>query len=378
MITSDIQEFCRLLKNSSPILSIDFGTKKLGIAVSTPNLAMSIIIGIIEAELNLLKPILEQYKPCAIVIGLPVNMDGSPSTQSAIVEKFATKLYNTFALPIFLQDERLTSRAASNLLKELGLSRKERDKRDDGVAASIILDTALDSINRTNINRLPEGFTYLSDIDSSIIQNIQYATEQNFVGSKIAGYHSNKAILSIEAAIKLELLQQELQEDGLSLVIYDAYRPTKAVQHFTNWGKEHLNQKMKMLYYPRVNKEELFDLGYINYKSLHSSGSTIDLSIIEDRSSFHREPLELERRFADGFTFTYLYDGTIDMGSHFDLFDIASHHDSKIITETQLKWRNFLRHKMHKYGFRSVSNEWWHYELENEPFPNEYFDFDVQ
>lgn len=119
MITSDIQEFCRLLKDSSPILSIDFGTKKLGIAVSTPNRTMSIIIGIIAPEVQLLKPILAQYKPCAIVMGLPVNMDGSSSTQNIVVEKFATKLHNSFALPIFLQDERLTSRAATNLLKIL-------------------------------------------------------------------------------------------------------------------------------------------------------------------------------------------------------------------------------------------------------------------
>ena len=207
MITSDIQEFCRLLKDSSPILSIDFGTKKLGVAVSTPNRTMSIIVGIIEPKLNLLIPILEQYKPCAIVMGLPVNMDGTSSSQHAIVQNFATKLYNAFSLPIFLQDERLTSRAASNLLKDLGLNRKERDKRDDQVAAAIILDTALESINKTNINTLPEGFVYLHDIDSSIIQNIQYATAQNFVGSKITGYNNNKAIVTLEAALKLQLIQ---------------------------------------------------------------------------------------------------------------------------------------------------------------------------
>jgi D-alanyl-D-alanine dipeptidase len=377
MITSDIQEFCRLLKDSSPILSIDFGTKKLGVAVSTPNRTMSIIVGIIEPKLNLLIPILEQYKPCAIVMGLPVNMDGTSSSQNAIVQNFATKLFNAFALPIFLQDERLTSRAASNLLKDLGLNRKERDKRDDQVAAAIILDTALESINKTNINTLPEGFVYLHDMDSSIIQNIQYATAQNFVGTKITGYNNNTAIVTIEAALKLQLLQQELQEEGLSLVIYDAYRPTKAVQHFAEWSQDHSEQKMKQLYYPRVNKEDLFELGYINYQSFHSSGSALDLSIIEDQSSFHTEPLELDRTFTDGFTFTYLYDGTVDMGSHFDLFDIASHHDSKIITNPQLAWRNFLRNKMHKHGFRSAQNEWWHYELIDEPFAGKYFDFDV-
>lgn len=377
MITPNIQEFYQQLKDSSPILALDFGTKKLGVAVSTPNRSMSIIVGIIEPDLRNLEPILKQYKPCAIVLGLPVNMDGSASTQAAIVQNFAKKLYDAFSLPIFLQDERLTSRAAGNLLKDLGLNRKARDQRDDQVAAAIILDTALETLNKTKISRLPEGFVYLSDIDSSILQDIRYASEQNFVGAKITGYHTKEAILTLEAATKLHLLQQELQEEGLSLVVYDAYRPCKAVAHFEQWAKDHSAQQMKELYYPRVDKEKIFDLGYIVEKSYHSSGSTIDLTIIEEGSQYHHEPLALERTSNDGFTFTYLYDGTIDMGGHFDLFDLLSHHDSAMITAEQLKWRNFLRSKMQKYGFRAVQNEWWHYELIDEPFKGKYFDFDV-
>ena len=150
MITSDIQEFCHNLGDFGLILGIDFGTKKLGIAISNPERTMSLPISIIPHEIHQIESTIKQYKPLGIVVGLPVNMDGTMGAQAELVRKFAQKLLCNFGLPIFLQDERLTTRAAGNALRVLGLNRKQRDERDDQVAAAMILETTLASIARWN------------------------------------------------------------------------------------------------------------------------------------------------------------------------------------------------------------------------------------
>lgn len=146
MITSDIQEFCQSLVNSGVILGIDFGTKKLGIAISNPERTMSLPIKIIPHEMLLIEEVIKQYNPCGVVIGLPVNMDGSLGAQADLVKGFAQKVAARINLPIFLQDERLTTRAAGNALRIMGLNRKQRDERDDQVAAAMILETTLGSM----------------------------------------------------------------------------------------------------------------------------------------------------------------------------------------------------------------------------------------
>jgi putative Holliday junction resolvase len=146
MITSDVQEFCLKLHAITPILAIDFGQKKLGIAVTNSGRSMALPVAILPCSLHHLDPIINQYKPCGIVIGLPVNMDGSMGSQVELTHKFALNILKRFNLPILLQDERLTSRAASNALKTLGLNRKQRDARDDQVAACMILETVLQKI----------------------------------------------------------------------------------------------------------------------------------------------------------------------------------------------------------------------------------------
>jgi len=151
MITKDIQEFCLKLGSVGVILAIDFGTKKLGLAISDPSRIMAMPLSVIPAEISQLKAIIEQRKPAGIVMGLPINMDGTSGAQAALVEKFAQKLFGLCELPILLQDERLTTRAASNALKILGLNRKLRDSRDDQVAACMILETALERA----LNSLP-------------------------------------------------------------------------------------------------------------------------------------------------------------------------------------------------------------------------------
>jgi putative Holliday junction resolvase len=150
MIINSLQEFCQFFQKGKPIISIDYGLKKLGLAISTPDHHLPMPLRIIENESDRKKitdviSILKENNICAIVIGLPINMNGTKSEQTLIVEQFATKLTKRTELPIFFQDERLTSKAANNLLKDFGLKRKNRNSIDDLAAASMILETTLDS-----------------------------------------------------------------------------------------------------------------------------------------------------------------------------------------------------------------------------------------
>lgn len=150
MIIETIQEFCTFFKERQPIISIDYGQKKIGLAISTPDHKMALPFQLIcdDSEKKKLSQIIEiarDKNACAIVLGLPLNMNGTKSEQTIIVEKFAEKLEKRTNLPIFLQDERLTSKAADNLLKSFGIKRKIRNTNDDLTAASLILETTLKS-----------------------------------------------------------------------------------------------------------------------------------------------------------------------------------------------------------------------------------------
>jgi D-alanyl-D-alanine dipeptidase len=107
-------------------------------------------------------------------------------------------------------------------------------------------------------------------------------------------------LLTKEAATALKNLQQDIKNDNYSLVIYDAYRPNKAVQHFISWGEDVADQKMKDSYYPHINKAEIFQLGYVAKRSPHSRGSTVDLTIIELGKQLNPNPKMIKRPPKDG------------------------------------------------------------------------------
>lgn len=150
MIIDTLQEFCTFFKSEHPLIGIDHGQKKIGLAISTPDHQMSLPLELITGDsekkkLNHIVEVTKNKNICAIVVGLPLNMDGTKSDQTITVEKFAEKLEKRTNLPIFFQDERLTSRAADNLLKSFGIKRKNRNKNDDLAAASMILETTLNA-----------------------------------------------------------------------------------------------------------------------------------------------------------------------------------------------------------------------------------------
>jgi D-alanyl-D-alanine dipeptidase len=226
-----------------------------------------------------------------------------------------------------------------------------------------------------------KDFVYLHEVDPTIIVSLRYVTHENFVGKPVDGYKKSVAIMTRQTAEVLKKVQEEVKKDGYSLVLYDAYRPQQAVDHFIHWSENITDQSKKSQYYPRVNKADVFDLGYVAKRSGHSRGSTVDLSLIRNGESLH----EIEQRdctLLDGYTIKILDDGTIDMGSSFDLFDTVSHYDNNLIKDDSKKLRAYLKSVMEKHGFKNYSDEWWHFTLINEPFPADkdesYFNFPVE
>ncbi len=233
---------------------------------------------------------------------------------------------------------------------------------------------------------LPKGFTYLTADelkDHNIIVDLRYLRNLNFVGEKITGYEANKVIMTDEAKEALFNASEKFNKEGYDLVIYDAYRPQKAVNHFKRWSdsKDLIVDKMKNEFFPYIDHDKAFELGYIAEKSGHSRGSTIDLTIIEHGRTL-KEVKYQERILSDERVFIFLDDGTVDMGSHFDLFDEASHSQSTLVFEEASKNRNFFIETMESVGFKNYPSEWWHFTLENEPFLanalESYFDFDIK
>jgi D-alanyl-D-alanine dipeptidase len=221
--------------------------------------------------------------------------------------------------------------------------------------------------------KLPEGFVYLKDIDSTILQDIRYYSVFNFVGKRVDGYKINKCIITEKAAKALHEVQNELLAYGFTLKVFDAYRPQKAVNHFYRWAKEVNDTLTRKFFYPDVDKRNLFKDGYIAEKSGHTRGSTVDLTIV---------PLFVikEESFAVKFETDILNfdDMSLDFGTKFDYFSSKSATQNLEINYKCMINRALLRTMMEKHGFKNYTLEWWHYTLINEPFPETYFDFDIE
>lgn len=222
---------------------------------------------------------------------------------------------------------------------------------------------------------MPSDFVFLNDIDPSITIHIRYATTDNFVGRPIDGYqYVNKTVCTRQAAQALKAVQDELQQHGYKLVVYDAYRPQRASDEFMKWSQDVNDQIMKLQYYPALNKADVFKEGYVAKQSRHSGGSTFDVTIIEKGKEL--KPLTYSQRtIKTGQKIPFLDDATVDMGSSFDLFHPVSHHDTTLIDKSFTQKRNFLRNIMKKYGFQEYKEEWWHYTLKDEPYPRTCFNF---
>lgn len=224
---------------------------------------------------------------------------------------------------------------------------------------------------------LPKGFVYLRYIDPTIVQDIRYATSHNFVGRPIKGYLAAECILSEEAANALETVQRKLAEKKLSLIVWDCYRPKRAVDDFLQWSQDPAQSEMKAEFYPRTDKENLFALGYLAKRSAHSRGSTVDLGIVQAGSSFAAPPNPSQSlKSCTSPKGERFEDGTIDFGTGYDCLDVLANTSNALAGEVALHNRQMLKSYMEEAGFHPYGKEWWHFELANEPF-HDGFDFEV-
>lgn len=225
-------------------------------------------------------------------------------------------------------------------------------------------------------NATPNGFVSLRDVDPTILHDIRYYTAHNFVGVRIDGYRAPSCILTRPAARAVRKVQREMLAQGYTLKVYDCYRPQRAVDHFVRWARDLADQRMKPEFYPRVDKTRLFEDGYIAEKSGHSRGSTVDLTVVKLPPRYQR-PYVPGERLVDCAAPNRFPDNTVDMGTGYDCFDTLSHTDDPRITGAARAHRQLLKEAMAKAGFRNLPEEWWHFTLNNEPYPDTYFDFPV-
>ena len=226
---------------------------------------------------------------------------------------------------------------------------------------------------------MPEGFVDVKEVIPSIQLDIRYYGSHNFIGERIDGYNAPKCLLTREAAMALAKVQKELEASSLSLKVYDCYRPQRAVDHFVRWAKEIKNTKTKKEFYPTVDKPDLLKQVYIDAKSGHSRGSSVDATIVPNPV-----PAQVEYKPGDDLSACYLpagkrfKDNSIDMGTGFDCFHKLSHTANREVGREQRKNRLLLKTFMERYGFRNYEKEWWHFTLRNEPYPETYFDFVIE
>ncbi len=197
------------------------------------------------------------------------------------------------------------------------------------------------------------GFAPVYSVIDDAVYDIRYYSPYNFTGNKIQGYKAPVAYMTKEALDALSVAADDLRQQGYRLLIWDTYRPQKAVDNFVKWINDPEDEGNKT-FYPELKKSDLLKGNYIMEKSGHTRGSTIDLTIIKCDGSF------------------------VDMGGTFDLFSEISHPDYKKLTKEQKNNRKILHNAMIKAGFKEIDSEWWHYTLKNEPYPDTYFDFDVE
>lgn len=233
---------------------------------------------------------------------------------------------------------------------------------------------------------IPDDFLFLEDAmqslslseDQKILEDIRYYTPHNFMGRRVEGYNYPGCILQANAIEALLNVQKEALAMKYTLKVYDCYRPQRAVDDFINWGNNSMDVLTKNEFYPTIDKPDLFP-DYIATSSGHSRGSTLDLTLVQlpiqqQEQYFPGQPLvpcieNYEKRFGDN---------SIDMGTGFDCMNALANTANVRPDSQQEKNRQTLMDIMNKYGFENYENEWWHFTLRDEEYPQTYFDFPIQ
>ncbi|MGX1306775.1 D-alanyl-D-alanine dipeptidase [Amorphus suaedae] len=218
---------------------------------------------------------------------------------------------------------------------------------------------------------LPDGFVHLADVAPTVRQEMRYAGPDNFIGAPVPGYEAPACILTRPAAEGLSRVQAGLKPKGYSLIVYDCYRPARAVAAFVDWTQS--DAPGDRYFYPEIDKARLIPDGYIADRSGHSRGSTVDLAIVPLTMPDKAPPARPERCDASSASST-----VIELGTDYDCFSpLSATASTEVSAEAQAN-RRILLEAMTAAGFRNLAEEWWHYTLRDEPFPDTYFEFDVE
>ncbi len=192
---------------------------------------------------------------------------------------------------------------------------------------------------------------------------MRYAGTDNFVGRRLAGYEAPACILTDKAAKALARVQAAVSGDGFALVVFDCYRPERAVADMVRWSKA--GGPADPRWFPAVRREHLVSAGYVGARSAHSRGSTVDLALVKTADGGAAAP--------------DCGAGTADMaefGTGFDCFDRKSRTLFSPLPPGAAENRTRLVRAMAAEGFANYSREWWHFTLSGEPYKTR-FDFPV-
>jgi D-alanyl-D-alanine dipeptidase len=201
---------------------------------------------------------------------------------------------------------------------------------------------------------MKHDFTFVDERVPGMRWDAKYATWDNFTGKPVDGYGVNRIVGTTALCAALERAREHAASLGFGLLLWDGYRPQRAVDCFLQWAEQPEDGRTKLRHYPNIERAEMFASGYVAAKSGHSRGSTVDLTL------YHLATGELA-----------------PMGGDYDLMDPVSHHGAPGITEIEAANRRDLQSIMTACGFDSYAREWWHYTLKDEPYPDTYFDFPI-
>jgi zinc D-Ala-D-Ala dipeptidase len=201
---------------------------------------------------------------------------------------------------------------------------------------------------------MKDDFVFLDEFVPGIRWDAKYATWDNFTGKPVDGYVANRIVGTRALCAALESAQEKAASLGFGLLLWDGYRPQRAVDWFLRWSAQPEDGRRKLRHYPHIDRPEMFARGYVAAKSGHSRGSTVDLTL------YHLATGELA-----------------PMGGDHDLMDPISHHGARGITPVEARSRQQLCSIMAACGFDRYDCEWWHYTLKGEPYPDTYFDFPI-
>jgi zinc D-Ala-D-Ala dipeptidase len=231
------------------------------------------------------------------------------------------------------------------------------------------------SLAQAHAQTLPGGFVYLRDIDPTIIQDIRYASSNNFVGRTMRGYDAAECVVKREVALKLKAIQADLAKRKLSLKMYDCYRPTRATADMVAWSRDGKDTGRR--FNPKFDKRDLFRLGYISSYSQHSTGAALDLTLV-DLTADNSATFDPAKTYADctAPVAQRAPEGSIDMGTGYDCTDLKGHTSSGAITPEQRHWRQELIAAMRSQGFVNYFREWWHFSLPGAAWPA--YDFPIE